>query len=89
MEKGRNERLQRQIMTTMEGTVRQRQGLTRRQVLAAAAGVLPLVTGGSIRRGAGRVSGAAGEGGDSLSAGRRRRHRRPHPVPEARRHVGQ
>jgi tripartite-type tricarboxylate transporter receptor subunit TctC len=48
MEKGRNERLQRQIMTTMEGTVRQRQGLTRRQVLAAAAGVLPLVTGGSF-----------------------------------------
>jgi tripartite-type tricarboxylate transporter receptor subunit TctC len=48
MEKGRNERLQRQIMTTMEGTVRQRQGLTRRQVLAAAAGVLPLVTSGSF-----------------------------------------
>ena len=42
----------------------------------------------AIRRGAGRLSGAAGQGGDSLSAGGRRRHRGPHPVPEARRDVG-
>ena len=48
MEKGRNERLQRQIITTLEGTVRQEQRLTRRQVLAASAGALPLVTGGSF-----------------------------------------
>ena len=38
-------------------------------------------------RGAGRLPGAAGPGGDSLSAGGRCRHGGPHPVPEARRHV--
>ena len=63
-------------------------GLTRRQMLKASAGALPLVAVARHRRGAGRLSGAAGQGGDSLSAGGRRRHRGPHPVPEARRDVG-
>src|SRR5262245_60770345 len=40
------------------------------------------------RVGASRLSEPAGQGGDPLSAGRRRRHRGPHPVPEARRDVG-
>ena len=34
------------------------------------------------------MAGTAGQGGDPLSAGGRRRHRGPHPVPEARRDVG-
>ncbi len=37
------------------------------------------------RFGAGRLAGAAGQGDRALSAGRRRRHRQPHPLRQARR----
>ena len=40
------------------------------------------------RAGAGGLAEPAGQGDRALSAGRRRRHGQPHPVPEARRDVG-
>src|SRR5437899_12918858 len=43
---------------------------------------------GWARFGAGRLSGPTGQGGDTLSAGRRSRHRGPPLVSEARRVVG-